>query len=51
MNLLSDLFAGVNIYAALLFLFVFIVMLVVLALTIDDIENWFKSKWSKIMKD
>lgn len=51
MNLLSDLVGGLNINAALLFLFVFIIMLVALAITIDDIENWFKSKWSKIMKD
>ena len=51
MNLLSDLFAGVTIYAALLFLFALVVTLTVLAVTIDDIENWIKSKWSKIMKD
>jgi hypothetical protein len=51
MNLLEDLFPDLTIYAALLFLFALVVMIVILALTIDDIENWVKSKWSKNMKD
>jgi len=51
MNLLVNLISSLNIYVVLLALFAFFVMLYILALTIDDLENWIKSKWSKNTMD
>jgi len=51
MNLLSDFIHSLNPICVLLALFALCVTLYVLALTIGDLENWIKSKWSKIMKD